>query len=347
MSVVGTDSKARVLLIGSGGVGTIAAVNLEAGGLASVVAVLRSNYQVVKERGFSITSVDHGTLIGWRPTKIVNSVPDIERDAAPPYDFVVLTTKNIPDITPTALDVTRCAITPGHTVIVLIQNGLNIERPFFAAFPKNVVLSGVSIIGSREVTPGVIEQDSHDSLTIGPFPNPNLAPGVEEAATKRFIQVYNAAGKSTCTYETRVGWARWRKLVYNACLNPLCAITGLDTGRIRLSDGTVDGLVKPAMEEIRSAAVAAGHILPEDIAQTMIELDPLQMYFAPSMLDDFRKGNYIEYENIIGEPMRVGKELGVPMPTITTIYFLCEAIQWRIKEAKGLIKVPPKELCEV
>lgn len=62
------DSKKTVLIIGGGAVGTIAAVNLEVGGLATVTVVLGSNYNVVKEKGFTIDSCDHGTLNGWRPS---------------------------------------------------------------------------------------------------------------------------------------------------------------------------------------------------------------------------------------------------------------------------------------
>lgn len=63
------DLKANVLLVGSGGVGTIAALNLEVGGLAHVTAVLRSNFEAVIEKGFEIRSADHGILSEWRPTK--------------------------------------------------------------------------------------------------------------------------------------------------------------------------------------------------------------------------------------------------------------------------------------
>lgn len=62
-------SKARVLLIGCGGVGTIAAVNLESGNLAEVTCVLRSNYDVVREKGFTIQSCEHGELKQWLPTE--------------------------------------------------------------------------------------------------------------------------------------------------------------------------------------------------------------------------------------------------------------------------------------
>lgn len=62
------DSKKNVLIIGGGAVGAIAALNLEAGGLAKVTIVLRSNYNVVKEQGYYIKSCDHGVLKGWRPS---------------------------------------------------------------------------------------------------------------------------------------------------------------------------------------------------------------------------------------------------------------------------------------
>lgn len=60
--------KANCLLIGCGGIGTIAALNLERGGLATVSAVLRSNYAHVVKHGFSIESVDHGNVQEFRPS---------------------------------------------------------------------------------------------------------------------------------------------------------------------------------------------------------------------------------------------------------------------------------------
>lgn len=180
-------------------------------------------------------------------------------------------------------------MTPGHTTIVLVQNGLNIEKPVFAAFSNNAVLSGVSLIGSHEIAHGVIEHDDNDQLQIGAFHNANLDPALEEKAARDFVRIYGAGGKTECDFTDNVGYSRWRKLVYNACLNSICAITGLDTGRIRLADCGIDYLVRPAMEEIRAAAKAAGHDLPAEVADTMINMDPLTMYLPPSMLNDLRK----------------------------------------------------------
>jgi ketopantoate reductase len=63
-----TTPKANVLLVGGGAVGSIAAVNIEAGGLGAVTLVARSNYIHINRLGYEIESVDHGKLQGWRPT---------------------------------------------------------------------------------------------------------------------------------------------------------------------------------------------------------------------------------------------------------------------------------------
>lgn len=48
----------------------------------------------------------------------------------------------------------------------------------------------------------------------------------------------------------------------------------------------------------------------------------------------------MEYENIVGEPLRAGTKQGVDMPTLRTLYGLLQAIQWKLKEAKGMVEVP-------
>lgn len=64
-----TTNKSRVLLVGTGAIGTMAAYALEKGGKASVTAVLRSSFSVVDKEGFTIKSIEHGDVTGWKPTK--------------------------------------------------------------------------------------------------------------------------------------------------------------------------------------------------------------------------------------------------------------------------------------
>lgn len=63
-----SPKKTKILVVGAGGVGTMAAFALEKSQLASVTAVLRSNYATVLEKGFEIESVDYGKISGWKPS---------------------------------------------------------------------------------------------------------------------------------------------------------------------------------------------------------------------------------------------------------------------------------------
>lgn len=332
--------KKNVLLVGAGGVGTMAAVSLEASGRASVTAVLRSNFVSVNDHGFNIESVDYGTLKSWKPAKIAKAVPNVARDKLPPFDYIVVATKNCPDVGPTVEEIIAPAVTDSRTVVVLVQNGLNIEKPLIKAFPQNVVLSGISLIGVAEKGHGNIVHDYHDELIVGAFKNPNITAATGSAAAAEFVDLYGASGKVACELNENVDFVRWRKLIYNASFNPISTITGMDTTRLRLAKGPIETLVKPAMWEIWSAAKAAGHDIPKTHIESTINIDPMEVYCKPSMLQDIEKGNYIEFENILGEPIREAENMGVPTPTLKILYGLCAALQWKTKEAKGLVTLP-------
>lgn len=62
------SNKARVLIIGAGSVGIMAAYAIHVGGCADVTVVMRSNFAQVEKNGIDIDSIDHGHDIkGWRP----------------------------------------------------------------------------------------------------------------------------------------------------------------------------------------------------------------------------------------------------------------------------------------
>lgn len=54
------------------------------------------------------------------------------------------------------------------------------------------------------------------------------------------------------------------------------------------------------------------------------------------------QGNLMEVEYLVGEPLREAENLGIATPYLRAIYEIAKASQWRIKEAKGLVTVPPK-----
>lgn len=73
---MGSQEQLNICLIGSGGVGTIAAVVLEKAG-TKVTAVLRSKYAVVSAKGWDLESIDHGNVKGWKPTRGMCSIASL------------------------------------------------------------------------------------------------------------------------------------------------------------------------------------------------------------------------------------------------------------------------------
>lgn len=46
----------------------------------------------------------------------------------------------------------------------------------------------------------------------------------------------------------------------------------------------------------------------------------------------------MEVEVIVGEPVREARRLGVPVPTLETVYAMLKAVQLKAKESRGLWK---------
>lgn len=63
-----TMSKSRILVVGTGGIGTMAVYGLEKAGLSEVTAVMRSNYNAAVKDGIDLDSVQWGQVKGFRPT---------------------------------------------------------------------------------------------------------------------------------------------------------------------------------------------------------------------------------------------------------------------------------------
>lgn len=325
-------SKSKVLIVGFGGVGIIGGYTLELNGKAEVTAVVRSDFDKVAKSGYNIESVDYGTVDGYKPSSMVNSLDALESQE---FDFILVTTKNYPDVFQVETMIAPF-VTPKKTIIVLSQNGIAIQEPFVTKFPENIVLSCVSMISSNKFVTDV-KHVSIDSLKIGYFNNPNLDPEVQKEAAYTFIDLYKN-DKNECIYDENVKFSRWRKLVYNGAFNSVCTLTGIDSGRLQIFGGE-ETLIRECMKEIVEIAKSDGIDFPEDIIETMIRTDD-GIWCTPSMMVDIGKNNYIEAEVIVGNPVRIAQKNGINAPYLTVIYNLLKIIQKRTKESKGVFQIP-------
>lgn len=276
--------------------GTLTGFNLESGGHLSVTFVLHSKYDIVREKGFTITSCHHEQHKAWRPQGgILREVPMVE--ASPAFDWVICCTKDIPDVGQRLEAMTRPAVTPSVTTIVLVQNGLGIEKPFLEAFPDNVCLSGVSFCGVQETSPGHILHNEPDILTISAFINPAMGWKKQHQEAWGFVRLYQASGNVKTSFHADAQTVRCRKLLTNAVFNPICTLTNLDTERLRLTamlgePSIVQELIMPAMREIQAAALSVpkATLTGEDM-DSAIDGSSAWSFAMPSMQQYLQKGN--------------------------------------------------------
>lgn len=161
------------------------------------------------------------------------------------------------------------------------------------------------------------------------------------------MELYDACPRVACTYDGDVAFSRWKKLLYNASFNTVAAILRMDTARMRFSEHVVDDLIRPVMLEVVATARAAGVELPGELVENIITIDLYESFFKPSMCQDVEKDNFIEFETIIGEPLREAQRLGVPTPTLRVIYAFLKGLQFKTKEARGVVEVPPASTPEM
>ncbi|EDO15897.1 hypothetical protein Kpol_1019p17 [Vanderwaltozyma polyspora DSM 70294] len=358
MSAGGSTVKGpNVLIIGAGGVGVITAYSLWFKNKCNVSVVIRSDYEIVSQVGYSIDSCDYGKIENWRPHSIHKTIED-SLSSKIFYDFIVVTTKNIPDgpVASRVSTILRPILTSNTEIdpkkesnILLIQNGIDLENEIIQTYSRDelenvTLLSGIQFIGSTKIGPGKIHQLGKDRLFVGGFDSCDIK---ARNASQEFIEIYSNEGYNIVEFEPRVRYARWKKLLYNAAINTTTALVQLDVPRTlefaKNKDHTEKFIYEPAMREIIAIAASEGIIIEEEFIDFFINISR-NLLFKPSMCVDREKNQLMELEIILGNPIKVAEKNNVPVPTLFLLYNLLTLVQSKLKEELGLLKFDEKTL---
>jgi 2-dehydropantoate 2-reductase len=122
--------------------------------------------------------------------------------------------------------------------------------------------------------------------------------------------------------------AQWSKLIFNATVNAVAALTGLPhdphfAARARLED--LGNLVYDLVAEGKRVAEAAGIELHEDPWEMNVLATRRGSRHYPSMLEDVDAHRRTEIDHITGALVREAQRLGVPAPLHTALYRLVKA----------------------
>ena len=116
--------------------------------------------------------------------------------------------------------------------------------------------------------------------------------------------------------------AQWSKLIFNATVNAVAALTGLPHdyhfGELE-RPGDLGHLVRDLIDEGKAVAAAAGVELDEDPWEMNLLATRRGFRHSPSMLEDVEARRPTEIDLITGSLVREGERLGVPVPLHTAL----------------------------
>ena len=317
----------KILVFGAGGVGGIYTYVLDKGG-AAVTAVCRSNYAAVQENGFHITSKVFGD-VHVRP----NVVSSPSEAAGEKFDYILICSKATVGGAASTPSLIKPAVGP-TTTIVLAQNGIGIEDEYVAAFPSNPLISGVVYLPTTQEAPGHIAMGDLEHFEIGTYPA--TAPEAWKQRAEAFAAIFRAGG-ATCTVYADIQSRRWSKLTVNASWNPICALTLLDDASYLRSSPMAEDIVRLVMYEVMAVAHAKGYReIDEKVIEWQLERPRARLMKEgkePSMLTDVRMGRGLEVEAIVGNAVRIAREVGVETPRLDLVYVLARGLDIAIRRA--------------
>jgi 2-dehydropantoate 2-reductase len=204
---------------------------------------------------------------------------------------------------------------PGATVMT-VQNGLGAEE-IVAAHGAWPLLSAVTFMSGTRHDDTHVEYVLDTATWIGPYR------GASAADSESVAELIRSAGlKAEAFADLRP--AQWSKLIFNATVNAVAALTGLPHD-FHFAEGMLGGLVHDLVDEGKAVAAAAGVALREDPWEMNVHATRRGHAHYPSMLEDVNAKRPTEIELITGSLVREADRHGVPVPLQTALYRLVRA----------------------
>jgi 2-dehydropantoate 2-reductase len=202
---------------------------------------------------------------------------------------------------------------PGAAVMT-VQNGLGAE----AAFPGRQVISAVTFMSGTRHSDTHVEYILDTETWLGPYGD-TPTKLVEEVAAL----IVGSGLKARAFDDLRP--AQWSKLIFNATVNAVAALTGLPHDHHfaeRGHPGALGDLVFELVEEGKRVAAAVGVDLHEDPWEMNVHATQRGSRHYPSMLEDVEARRPTEIDHITGALVHEAARAGVPVPLHTALYSL-------------------------
>ncbi len=230
-------------------------------------------------------------------------------------DLVVVATKT------TELESAAAALA-GHfpsAIVMTVQNGLGAEDAVRArgAWP---LISGVTFMSGTKHSDTHVEYILDTETWLGPY---------EDTPYERVEEVEALLADAGLKVEALPDLrpAQWSKLIFNATVNGVAALTGLPHVPAFADESdqwSLGRLVHGLVDEGKRVAAASGVELHDDPWEMNVLATRRGSAHYPSMLEDVTAGRPTEVELINGSLVRAGERAGVDVPLHNAVYRLVQ-----------------------
>ncbi|MGD9099838.1 MAG: ketopantoate reductase family protein [Anaerolineae bacterium] len=307
----------KIAIVGVGPVGGILGARLaHAGHYVVLCDVQRPHLDAIKREGLSLTGIAELTA---QCTRVAYDISELT--TFPQVDTTIIATKSsiLPRLVPQIARVAQ----PG-TRLVSCQNGLDNEEYLAETFGADRVLRIVVNYGGSQMG------DGHIFMSF--FNPPNYIGAMTEEGeplARRLAQMMAEAGLET-QFTTHIKKYEWEKVILNAALSPVCALTRKpmkDMMDFELTESLVEALLR---EGVR-VAEATGIEFDEGFVEGGIQYLKKAGYHRTSMHQDVLRHNPTEIDWINCKIVEWGRVHSIETPHNSTIAALIKGLEIKSK----------------
>ena len=307
----------RFAIIGAGGIGAYYGALLHRAGHQVALVARGAHLEALQRDGLSV----HHPRVEFS-----GHVPALSQDEllgecrAADFDLIAIAIKS-------GGTETLCAelgdwLATADTPVLSLQNGVDNELCIERTVGRERTVGGLAVrIGGHITAPGVVSATGPAQVVLGAWPDADRN-GALQVRLEPLAAAFEAAGIPT-TLSAGIQKELWRKLLINNGVNPLSALTGLDT-RSLTGHPQLGRTVLHMMRETAVVAAADGVDIGADDVDEMYRLISGFDAIKTSMLVDREKGRPLELDAITGAVLRRAARMDVDTPCTATVTALLE-----------------------
>jgi 2-dehydropantoate 2-reductase len=312
MGQKGNFSPQSFAVVGAGPVGCIVAAFLAKGGHeVTLCDVIPELLKPALDPGIIIEGAENLQV------KVTNTCTAIDELANNPPEVIFITVKA------NANSLIASALESFHTegmYVVSWQNGIDTELVFVDALGAKSAMRAVVNYGCELAGPAHVRMPFHHP--------PHYIQELDPESTPAAVSIAEALTKCGLTTEhtDQILSMVWRKGVLNACMNPVCAVTGMTMARVMTDPivfQIVDALIKEGVKVARANEIDLGwNFYPQAIEYMSTAGD-----HKPSMLMDIENNRRTEVDFINGKFVEYGEQAGIETPYNITLRALVKGLE--------------------